>query len=341
LRAAYIHGVRDVRVGDKPEPKPGRGDVLIRVAGVGICGSDLHYFTEGAFGSARGTDPFVPGHEIAGWVLEDRPDLGLKAGALAAIEPAKFCGHCEWCKQGHPNLCPNVEFLGAPPFHGAMTERIAVTPAQVFALPTGLSVAQAVMLEPLGVALHAVDLAKIEAGETVAVLGCGPIGLCLVQLARAAGAGRIYATDPADYRAAAAKRLGADEVGRAHTQIADWTEGRGVDLVLEATNATLAFQHAAETVRIGGRLVLVGIPEGDRYTLGASLVRRKGISVKLSRRMGHVYPRVIAMAAEKRIDLDSLVTHRLELEDTAKGFELGAECREGALKSIVYPNGVI
>jgi L-iditol 2-dehydrogenase len=184
------------------------------------------------------------------------------------------------------------------------------------------------------------DLAKVEAGETVAVLGCGPIGLCLVQLARLAGAGRVYAADPADYRAAAAKRLGADEVGGAHTAVAGWTEGRGVDLVLEATNATLAFQHAAEAVRIGGRIVLVGIPEGDRYALGASLVRRKGLSVKLSRRMGHVYPRVIALAKERRVDLDSLVTHRLDLEAAATGFALQAECRDGALKSVVYPNGV-
>src|SRR5262249_35204042 len=148
-RAAYIHGVRDVRVGQKPEPAPRGDDVLVRVAGVGICGSDLHYFTEGAIGTARITDPFVPGHEIAGWLVEDRPDLGLKSGTLVAIEPGKFCGHCEWCSRGHPNLCPNVEFLGVPPFHGAMAERIAVSPAQVFALPEGLSVAQAVLLEPL------------------------------------------------------------------------------------------------------------------------------------------------------------------------------------------------
>jgi L-iditol 2-dehydrogenase len=339
LRAAYIHGVRDVRVGDKPEPSPRAGDVLVKVAGVGICGSDLHYFVEGAIGAQRIADPFVPGHEIAGWLVEDQPALGIEAGALVAVEPGRFCGRCEWCRRGQVNLCPNVEFLGAAPYHGAMTERISVSPEQIFALPAGLSVAQAVMLEPLGVAVHAMNLAKLEAGETVAVLGCGPIGLCLVQLARLGGASRVYAVDPAGYRAAAAKRQGADEAGARHAVVADWTEGRGVDLVLEATNAPQAFQHAAEAARIGGRVVLVGIPEGDSYSLAASLVRRKGLGIKLSRRMGHVFPRAIALAAEGRVDLDAIVTHRFALEEAGTGFALQADCRDGALKSIIYPNG--
>lgn len=340
LRATFIHGVKDLRLGEKPEPEKSGDEVLIRVGGVGVCGSDLHYYREGGIGPALIREPFVPGHEFAGWVVEDRPDLGLHSGQLVAVDPARPCGRCEWCERGHINLCPNVEFLGAPPYHGAMTENIAVRPEQIFALPAGFTISQAVMLEPLGVAVHALDLAGPPLLETVAILGCGPIGLCLLQLVRLAGADRVYAIDPVAYRAQAAKRLGADEVAGDFDAVRRWTDGRGVDLVLEATNSPDGFQHATETVRIGGRIVLVGIPDGDRYTLGAALARRKGLSIKLARRMGHVYPRAIKLIAEGRVDVDSIVTHRFGLEDAATAFALQSDCRDGALKSIILPNGV-
>lgn len=338
MRATYLHGVRDVRVGEKSDPQRQDNDVLIRVSGVGVCGSDLHYYLEGGIGSACIHEPFVPGHELAGWVVEERPELGLARGQLVAVEPAKPCGHCEWCERGHINLCPNVEFLGAPPYHGAMTETIAVRPDQVFAVPGGFTVEQAVMLEPLGVAIHAMDLAKQRVVESVAVLGCGPIGLCLVQLARLQGADRVYAVDPVDYRRAAGERLGADRIAAHHGAIDEWTDGRGADLVLEATNAPAGLQYACETARIGGRIVMAGIPDGNEYTLDASLARRKGLNIKFSRRMGHVYPRAIRLVAEGRVDVDSIVTHRFTLEDSGQAFALQSGCRDGALKSIIVPN---
>jgi L-iditol 2-dehydrogenase len=338
VKASYIHGVRDVRVGDKQAPAVVGDDVLIRVSGVGICGSDLHYYLEGTTGTVSIQEPFVPGHELAGWSLEKRPELGLVEGQLVAIDPARPCGRCEWCRRGHVNLCPWVEFLGAPPFHGAMTESIAVSPEQVFPVPDGFSVDQAVMLEPLGVGLHAMDLAKSRMLETVAVIGCGPIGLCLVQLARLAGAGRVYAVDPVAYRRQAAERLGSDVSAADRDAISDWTDGRGVDLVLEATNSPNGFQHACDAARIGGRIVLTGIPEGDAYGIAAASARRKGLTVKFSRRMGPVYPRAIQLVAEERIDVSSIVTHHFALEECRRGFELQAEYREGALKSIIVPN---
>ena len=163
MRAAYIHGVRDLRVGDKATPEPAANEVLLNVSAVGVCGSDLHYYKEGGIGSAIISQPFVPGHEFAGRVIEDRPDLGLLAGQLVAVDPAKPCGHCEWCERGQVNLCPNVEFMGAPPkTHGAMTEVISAAPSQIFPVPDNFTDIQAVMLEPLGVAIHAMDLAKMK-----------------------------------------------------------------------------------------------------------------------------------------------------------------------------------
>lgn len=337
MRATFIHGVRDVRIGEMAPPRAGEGMVTVRVAGCGICGSDLHYYLEGGIGSAQIRQPFVPGHEFAGWVAEDHPEFGLSMGQLVAVDPARSCGRCEWCQRGHVNLCPFVEFLGAPPVHGGMAERLAVHRDQIVPVPRGFSVRQAVMLEPLGVAIHAMDLARTHLQETVVVLGCGPIGLCLVQLARLAGADRVYAVDPVAYRAEAARRLGAHDVAPSFEAVAGWTNGRGVDLVVEATNSPDGFHHAAEAARIGGRVVLAGIPDGDRYGLPAALCRRKGLKVKFSRRMGHVYPRAIRLVSEGAVDVDSIVTHRFGLEDAAQGFSVQAECRDGALKSIIVP----
>lgn len=338
MRAAFIHAPYDFRIGELAPPEPGPGRVLVDVAAVGICGSDLHYYKEGSIGRAQTIrQPFVPGHEFAGRLVEDLPERGLAAGTLVAVDPARPCHRCEWCHAGHPNLCPNVVFTGAPPHNGALTERIATTPAQVVPLPDGVTAEDAAMLEPLGVCIHAVDLAKPRYFESVAVLGCGPIGLGILDLCRLAGVAELYAIDPVGYRAAHALRMGARQVGDRHGAIADWTGGRGVDLVIEATNAPEGFQQAAESARIGGRVVLVGIPDGDRYQLEATLARRKGLTVRWSRRMGETYPRAVRLAAEGRVDLRSFITHRVGLDGVADAYAMLAACRDGAIKVMVAP----
>ena len=341
MRAAYIHGIRDIRIGERPIPVPVGDEVLLRVSAVGVCGSDLHYFKEGAIGHARITQPFIAGHEFAGRVVEDQPALGLKAGQLVAVDPARPCGQCEWCGRGHVNLCPHVVFLGSPPHtHGAMTEYIVVAPSQIYPVPEHFTAVQAVMLEPLGVAIHAMDLAgSKKTYETVAIIGCGPIGLCLLQLARKLCKKAIYAIDPIAYRADKALQLGADQSAASYEAIAQWTDGRGVDLVLEATNSPQGFQIAAHAARIGGRVVLVGIPDGDQYTpLSASLLRRKGLDIRMSRRMGHVYDRAIDLVARGIVDVESLVTHRFDLGDTHSAFSFPSDFIDSALKTIILPS---
>jgi len=341
MRAAYIHGIRDIRIGEKPRPVPVGDEILLRVSAVGVCGSDLHYFKEGAIGQARITQPFIAGHEFAARLVEDHPTRGLKAGQLVAVDPAKPCGECEWCHRGHVNLCPHVQFLGSPPHtHGAMTEYIVVSPSQIYPVPDHFTPVQAVMLEPLGVAIHAMDLAgSKKLFETVAIIGCGPIGLCLLQLARMLCKKAIYAIDPINYRTEKALQLGADHAAADHAAIAEWTAGRGVDLVLEATNSPHGFQIAAQCARIGGRVVLVGIPDGDQYTpLSASMLRRKGLDIRLSRRMGHVYDRAIQLVAQGTVNVDCLVTHRFDLQQATQAFSYPSEFIDGALKTIILPH---
>src|SRR4051794_28002521 len=240
-KAVFLHGRRDARVSPFNLREGGPDEVLLDVGAVGICGSDMHYYKDGGIGSAVIKSPFVPGHEFGGFLCESSEELGLERGALVAVDPNKACHNCPWCHEGHFNLCPNVEFIGAPPFDGAMTQRIWVPRSQVVPLPQGFDPLQAVMLEPLGVAIHAVDLAKPALLERVALLGGGPIGLLILQVLKAAGAGEILLADPLAHRREAATRLGADKVGESVDDVVAWTKGVGCPLVIEATNSPDGF----------------------------------------------------------------------------------------------------
>jgi L-iditol 2-dehydrogenase len=340
VRAVFIHGIRDVRLGELPPPVPAADEVLVEVEAVGLCGSDLHYFKEGRIGSGQVIrEPFVPGHEIAGRLAQDVPARGWTRGTRVVVEPSRACGMCEWCEAGHLNLCPNVIFKGAPPYPGGLTAQIAVRPQELFPVPATFSPALTAALEPMGVCLHAIDLAKPRLLETVAVLGCGPIGLGIIQLLKLASPAAIWAVDPAPSRADAALANGATHAADRLDAIRDWSAGRGADLVMEATNSPDAFQDAAVACRIGGRIVLVGIPDGDSYRLEASLARRKGLSIKLSRRMGHVLPRVIELAARGLIEPQRLVSHEVALEETADALARMAVPEPGVLKVVVRPDG--
>lgn len=338
-RALFLHAAHDARVApfNLREGRP--GETLVEVAAVGLCGSDLHYYKDGGIGSAEIRAPFVPGHEFGGWLGEDIAELRLRRGTLVAVDPNRACGQCAHCHAGHPNLCPHVEFIGAPPIDGAMAHRIWVPRSQLVPLPEAFTPLDAVMLEPLGVAIHAVDLAKPRLLERVALIGCGPIGLLILQVLRAAGAGEILAIDPQEHRRAMALRLGAARIGAGVAELRDWTDGEGAPLVIEATNSPFGFRDAVLAARIGGRVVLVGIPDGDTYTLPAAEARRRGLKIKFSRRMGEVYPRAIALIASGKVNVATLVTHRFGLEEAPEAFRLHAADAEGLVKSLIYPNG--
>ncbi|MCB1969629.1 MAG: alcohol dehydrogenase catalytic domain-containing protein [Geminicoccaceae bacterium] len=336
MRAAFIHAAYDVRLGELPEPVPGDGEVLVDIECVGICGSDLHYYKDGAIGAAQViAEPFVPGHEFAGRVRESIPGRGIEAGDLVVIDPCQPCGRCEWCLRGEHNLCPKVVMHGAPPKAGAMTRTIAARRDQLFAAPRNFDATAAAMAEPLGVGIHATDLARPQWFESVVILGAGPIGLIILQLVRLAGADRVMVVDPVDYRRRKALELGAQEVSAHHEDTASWTGGRGADLVIEATNSPEGLQHAADAARIGGRCVIVGIPDGNTYRIEASAPRRKQLTMMFSRRMGDVIPRAIRLIADGRVDMKALVSHHIDLDDVPEAFRKLAACEDGAIKIIV------
>jgi L-iditol 2-dehydrogenase len=345
MRAARLYGVRDLRLEEIPRPTAGPGEVLLRVASVGICGSDVHYYLEGSIGDQVISEPLVLGHEFSARVTEPGGAAGrLTAGQLVTVDPAIPCGRCESCEQGHPNLCPTIRFRGSPGIDGACAEYIAMPAENCFPLPEELSADEGVLLETLGIAIHSVDLSSLRPGQTVAILGAGPIGLLTAAVVKVAGAAEIYMTEPLEYRRQFALDYAADAVfdpGACDVvaEILGLTGGRGVDVVFEAAGAPETPAQAAELARPGGKVLVSGIPSDDTMTMKAGTVRRKGLTIKLVRRMKHTYPRAIRMVQTGRVQVKPLASHVYPLERVAEALETAATHADGVLKAIVRLGG--
>ena len=296
---------------------------LVRVTAVGICGSDLHWWDEGAIGDAK-LARLVLGHEGAG-VIADGP----RRGERVAIDPAIPDETCRACRDGYRNLCYRIRFSGHGETDGMLREVMAWPSALLHPLPDGVSDADGALLEPLGVAIHSADLGHLPFAGTASVIGCGPIGLLLIGVLKAAGVSSVLAVEPLAHRREAAARLGAD-------QVCDAAPGdAGVDVAFEAAGNDEAVGLAMASVRPGGRVVLAGIPGDDSIRFGASLARRKGLTIAMVRRMNEVYPRAIGLAARRVVDLGSVVTSRFGLGEVREAFADGA--RRTGLKVIVEP----
>jgi L-iditol 2-dehydrogenase len=329
MKSLRLHGLHDLRLHEEREPVPTPGQQLLKVTSVGICGSDLHWFSEQGIGDARLTRPLVLGHEFSALT---------ETGERVAVEPSIPCGKCEYCLRGHPNLCPAVIFAGHGGTDGALREWMTWDENCLFPLPDDLTDDDGAMLEPLGVAIHAVDLAHLKTGMTVGVFGCGAIGLLIIQLVRLSGAVNIVATDKLLHRVDAAKALGAHHAfltdGRPDVSPILAASGkRGVDVAFEVAGEQGAVEDAVAAAIPGGKVILAGIPADDRILLPAGTVRRKGLTLKLVRRMKFTYLRAIALVEGGVVDVRSLVTHRFPLEQAAEAFAV-AERREG-IKVIV------
>jgi L-iditol 2-dehydrogenase len=342
MRASRLYGIRDMRLEELPRPTPGPGEVLLKVAAVGTCGSDVHYYVEGRIGDQVVEEPITMGHEFSAWIAELGEGVeGLEIGQLVAVEPAIPCGECESCQHGHPNLCPDVRFCGTPPIDGVFAEYTVMPAENCFPLPEGFSPAEGAMLEPLGIAIHAVDLSHIKPGQTIAVLGAGPVGLLTAAVAKAAGAAEIYVTEPQAHRRQFAieyldaEALNPDEVDVV-AEIKRMTDGRGVDIAFEAAGAPETPDQAAHVVRPGGKVIVIGIPSDDTMTMTASTVRRKGLTITLVRRMKHTYPRAIRLVQTGMVDVKALVTHELPLDRINEAFEMVSAYKDGVLRAVIH-----
>jgi L-iditol 2-dehydrogenase len=327
MRCATIHAAGDVRVEQMPDPVPGPGESLVRITSVGLCGSDLHWFVEGGIGDAALARPLVLGHEMAGIVVS-----GPLTGRSVGVDPALPCERCRECRAGLEHLCTRMHFAGHSDTDGGLRELMAWPDHRLHLLPDRYDPACGALLEPLGVAVHSTDLAHLRPGWSVAVVGCGPIGLMLVQLAAAAGC-EVVAVEPRDHRRAAALHAGA-ATALAPDEVPDSPSTSTCHVAFEVSGADDGLASAAALARPGARIVLVGIPDDDSTTFQASLMRRKGLTLACARRMtADAYERAISLAVREVVDLSWLTSDRFPLDDAAAAFATAT--RRDGLKVVV------
>ena len=317
-RAAKLHAVGDLRLESVDPGAAPPGWSTVAVTSVGLCGSDLHWYAEGGTGEVSLGAPVVPGHEFAGVALD-----GPLAGRRVAVDPAIPCGRCEWCRSGYANLCPEVQFAGHQTLDGGLQERLLWPDELLVPLPDGLSDDAGALLEPLGVAIHAVRHAHVRPHDDILVVGAGPIGVLAGAVARRAGAARVFVSEPLEHRRRTATHFGADAAWAPEVvvdELMTLTAGRGVDVIVEMAGTDDAIATAVTCARPGGRVALGGIPSGAQSSFPAAAARRKGLTFAMVRRMNDTYAEAIELATTG-IDLDDLVSDRFPLERSAEAFE--------------------
>jgi len=341
MKAAILTGLREMKIEERPDPKPGRGEVLIRVRAVGVCGSDVHYYWSGGIGIHKVEYPMILGHEGVGEIVEVGEGVtSLQVGQRVAIEPGKACGKCRWCREGRYNLCVDMTFMGTPPVDGCFCEYVAWPQEFVFPLPDNVSYEEASLLEPLAVGVYSTDMAGVRMGESVAVLGCATIGLITLMCARRAGAGLCLVSDRIPERLELARRLGADvavnfEERNFADEVKNHTDGEGADIVFEAAGHPSSFLQTVELVRKAGRIILIGICREDVINFDFGMARRKEVTIKSVRRYRHVFPRAISLLASGTFDVKPIITHQFDIERINEAFELVHDCKDGVVKAVI------
>jgi L-iditol 2-dehydrogenase len=334
MRASILEEAGSVVLRDIARPIPDRDQVVVQVAAVGVCGSDVHYFHEGRIGDFVVEQPLILGHEASGVIVEVGEDVpASRIGERVSIEPQRACRVCTQCKHGRYNLCVNMEFYATPPIDGAFAEFVAIQSDFAFAIPNSMSLEAAALCEPLSVGIWSNQKAGVGPGSRVLIAGAGPIGIVVAQVAAAFGATEIIVSDVVAERREQAMRFGAT---RTIDPIAEdiATLGLDVDAFIDASGAAPAVRAGIMAVAPAGRVVLVGMG-ADEVALPVSRIQGRELIVTGVFRYANTWPLAIELASSGRVDLDSLVTGRFGLEDVEAA--LNAATAPETLKAVVTP----
>lgn len=317
-------------------------DVLVQMARVGVCGSDVHYFAEGGIGSQRVAYPWTVGHEGAGTVAEVGAAVTrVKPGDHIAIDPAQPCGACDQCHQGRPHTCLHLNFLGCPgQIEGCLSEYLRLPETCCYPIPAGITFEEAAIVEPLSIGIYAISLSVPIQGAAIGILGAGPIGLCVLLPAKAEGAGRVYITDKIEARLALARRAGADWAGNPESEdvVTEITkrEPQLLDVVFECSGEQEAMDQGIQLLKPGGKLMLIGIPgASNRVSFDINQLRRKEICIQNVRRQNHCVQEAIDRMERKEIDVNMMVTHRFPFGQTQDAFDMVSGYRDGVVKAMI------
>jgi L-iditol 2-dehydrogenase len=341
MRAAELIAPKTFRLTEMRIEDPGPGEVQVRVEAVGVCGSDLHAYSEGGVGSTPNIYPMVLGHEPAGVIVKTGVSVsGLAAGDRGALEPALYCYHCEFCLTGHHNVCANIRFLSNPGHPGFFRELVNLPVANFRPIPADMPFDAATLVEPLAIAMHSLHLTSIRRGETVAVIGAGPIGLMTIAALRAAGAGRIWAVEPLAHRRELAFAIGAGsalEPEEAVEEILHATGQRGVDCAIDCAAGTETTNQALVLARNAGRVAITGIHSTHNVALDGSAMRRKELTIFNVRRSNHETDDALDLLRTNAAWFEPVLTHTRSIEGIDDAFEIASQYRDGVGKMIVRP----
>lgn len=341
MKTAVMLGIGEMGFEERDIPQVKDDEVLVKLEYVGICGSDLHYYETGAIGDYVVEPPFVLGHEPGGTVVEVGKNVThLKAGDRVALEPGKTCGHCEFCKTGRYNLCPDVVFFATPPVDGVFQEYVAHEADLCFKLPNNVSTLEGALIEPLAVGFHAAIQGDAHLGQKAVVMGAGCIGLVSMMALKARGVSEVYVVDIMEKRLKKALELGADGVingaeENVEQKIRQITDGRGVDLVIETAGTEITTRQAISIAKKGSNIVLVGYSKSGEMTLPMSLVLDKELTFKTVFRYRHIYPMAIEAVSQGKVNLKGIVTDIFDLDDAQKAMDYSVNNKADIVKAVI------
>lgn len=341
MKVAVMNGIGKMGFEERAIPTARDNEVLVKLEYVGICGSDLHYYETGAIGDYVVKPPFVLGHEPGGTVVEVGKNVThLKAGDRVALEPGKTCGHCEFCKTGRYNLCPDVVFFATPPVDGVFQEYVAHEADLCFKLPENVSTMEGALIEPLAVGFHAAMQGGAKVGQTAVVMGAGCIGLVTMMALKAMGVSRVYVVDIMQKRLDKAMELGADGVingseVNAIEAVMKLTGGRGCDLAVETAGTQITTVQTIHMTKKGSTIVLVGYSKSGEMTLPMSLALDKELTFKTVFRYRHIYPMAIDAVAAGKVNLKGIVTDIFSLDDAQKAMDYSVNNKADIVKAVI------
>lgn len=342
MQLAELQQRRSFRVIDAPAPPdPSAGEIQVRVSAIGICGSDVHNFSDGGVGDTPCVYPMVLGHEPAGIVVKIGDGVtGWSIGDPAVLEPALYCYHCEYCLTGHHNVCANIRFLSTIGEPGFFREFVNLPAANLLPLPQNLSAREGTIAEPLAVILHSVNLAAIRTGETAVVFGAGPIGLLTIATLKLSGVARLWAVEPVAARRELARSLGADDVidpaqADPVREILAATGQRGVDVSFDCAAKDGTMNRCLYVTRNAGRVLITGIPTESFISLDANPMRRKELPVITVRRSNHDSETALRLLAAEPRRFVPILTHTKPLSAIQSAFEQAEAYRDGAAKIVL------
>lgn len=342
MKTMALTGIRQMEMQETAMPQIiNDTDVLIKMKVVGVCGSDVHYYTQGKIGSQVVNYPFPVGHEGAGEVVEVGPDVTrVKPGDRIAIEPAMPCGECDQCLADRPHTCRKLRFLGCPgQADGCLSEYIVMPENSCFVIEDNMSFTEAAISEPLAIGVYAVNQSIQIKGAAIGILGFGPIGMSVLLPAIAKGAHKIYVTDLIDERLQIAKDCGATWTGNPEKEDITTTiknlEPLLLDVVFECCGKQEAMDQAIEILKPGGKLMIIGIPEFDRWSFHVDKLRHKEICIQSVRRQNHSVEEALDLMANKQVDVGKMPTHRFSFARTKEAFDLVTGYKDGVMKAMI------